>query len=390
MSTRKATTWAAIAAIIVGVLLAMGMAMPVAADVGDPVGPESPLGDVPWAPPQDESFGIWPTDRKLLWDVSLIVDSPTQCTGEDICLLLIVDGGTVEPGTLEWDLDGNGAYNTDCDGSGHCEAAYAASTELRPCWNYPAIQVYFPKAQGYIRLADDSLEYFFAACTLAVTDPPICDLTGPDEFCVGDEGTYDGSGSIRAEKFFWSITPGGAGVDWQITGGGGEFEDSMTVKWLKPGTYYVNLTVWNTCDTDSCGPLTVEVKGVACDITGTTSVCDGAPAETYQGPPGADAYYWWVVPAGSGTISPASADTPTVQVQWNYVGTHRLHVKVTNYYPGEPVDECESECWIDVTVKPLPGCGDITGQDKVCVGDPSTTYYGPADADSWVWCIGSA
>ena len=79
----------------------------------------------------------------------------------------------------------------------------------------------------------------FAKVATAQTGP--FQYTGDDNVCLNQTKSY-GVTNVAGSTYSWTITPGTAGVDWNLTSSG----NTITVQWLKAGTYTISVVETNS------------------------------------------------------------------------------------------------------------------------------------------------
>ena len=99
----------------------------------------------------------------------------------------------------------------------------------------------------YIKWSVMLLFVVCAECATAQVSPGPYPFTGDDNVCLNQTKSY-GVVNVPTSTYTWTITPGVAGTDWILTPTG---HNTITVQWLKVGTY--TLTVTDECgNTNTC------------------------------------------------------------------------------------------------------------------------------------------
>ncbi|MGN6163410.1 MAG: hypothetical protein ACTHOF_02625, partial [Flavisolibacter sp.] len=186
----------------------------------------------------------------------------------------------------------------------------------------------------YIKWGVMLLFAFLAKFAAAQTGP--YQFTGNDDVCIGQTKNY-GVTKVPGSTYSWTITPGTEGVDWNLT----ITDNTITVKWLKAGTYTVSVAETNAdnCTGDAV-QITVTVHDLpVCSITGPDNICPGS-TNVYSGPnpapPGTYTYNWSII--GDATISGASNAQNVSVVANNICGSYTLTLVLTNEFG------CASTC----------------------------------------------
>ena len=94
----------------------------------------------------------------------------------------------------------------------------------------------------YIKWGIMLLFVVFAKCATAQVSPGPYPFTGDDNVCLNQTKSY-GVVDVPTSTFDWTITPGVAGTDWILTPTG---HNTITVQWLKVGTYTLTVTETNS------------------------------------------------------------------------------------------------------------------------------------------------
>jgi len=193
--------------------------------------------------------------------------------------------------------------------------------------------------------------------TLAVNDPPVCDITGDTIVCFGFTTELCATAGMAA--YFWS----GPGIilpnqQCQTVGAG-----------LAAGTYLyeVIITDDNGC-ADTCSTTLVVNDPPVCDITGDTSICVDFTTELCA-TAGMAAYFW----SGPGIILP-NQQCQTVGAGLA-AGTYLYEVIITDD------NGCADTCSTTLVVSPNP---DLTceGDDLTCdstLASATVTVNNPGD-----------
>ena len=208
--------------------------------------------------------------------------------------------------------------------------------------------------------------------SVTVNALPTPTISGDDEVCDGNDGTYSTESS---SSYTWSIDPTNAGT---IISGQGT--SSIVVEWNDSGDVNVDVTNANGCEGSSV-PFSVTVNALPDpSITGDTPVCEDS--EGIYTTETADSYSWSIDPSSAGTIL-SGQGTSELNVEWYASGD--VNVTVTN------TNGCEGSTSFAVTVndKPIANAGDdqsipygtsTTLDGSATGGDGTYTYsWTPAD-----------
>jgi hypothetical protein len=229
-------------------------------------------------------------------------------------------------------------------------------------------------AHKYIKWSVLLLFAFMAKFTNAQTvpSPGPYPLTGNDNVCVGQTKNY-GVTKVSGHSYSWSITPGTEGMDWNLT----ISDNTITVKWLKSGTYTISVIETNeyTCSSDAV-QIQVFVHDLpVCSITGLDNICPGS-TNAYNAPSGMSTYNWSIT--GDATISGANNGQTVSVVADNKCGSFTLTLVITNS------NGCTSTCektfvitdtqapTITGTIAPTP----VEGCDVSAAPNAETTVAG--------------
>ncbi len=242
------------------------------------------------------------------------------------------------------------------------------------------IQVEWDDSDGFIQANGYGLICATVTNCATLCDGTVCarvpvihqpNIAGPIVACVGDPVTY--SIPIQPGINEPTFTPNGVDFDWIIAVGGtiisqAPYSNSITVIWNNPGTYTLDLDVYeNYLTSGECKfdptPITVTVKPTFTISPLNATVCLGG-SQTFNAT-GVGPFNWTVTgPVSSGptagtssfTLSPTAAGTYVVSAQ----STSGNYCNVT---PAAVL-----------TVLPAPPAptGTLSGQLSVCLNTPYT------------------
>jgi hypothetical protein len=198
----------------------------------------------------------------------------------------------------------------------------------------------FP-AHRYTRWGFLFLFVFLGKFATAQTGP--YQFTGNDDVCIDQTKNY-GVTKVPGSTYTWTITPGTEGVDWNLT----ISDNTITVKWLKAGTYTISVIEINeyNCSSDAVQIQVTVHELPVCSITGPNNICPGS-TNTYSAPSGTYTYSWSI--SGNATI-PGATNGETVSVLANNsCGSYTLTLVITN------ANGCTSTCsqTYDITTPPV-------------------------------------
>ncbi len=214
-----------------------------------------------------------------------------------------------------------------------------------------------------------------------VTEPPI-------EVCEGTSVTY--ATESGQSNYAWVI-PGVSGTDFNITGGGGINDESVTLTWLSSGTkdVSVNYTNSNNCSAASAVVNTTFVNALPAPTFSTepsSDVCIGTSV-TYTTQPGQDSYAW-SVPGVEGTDYTITSGgigpfDNSVTLTWLSAGTKDVSVNYSNS------NNCTAATAISNTIEvdplPVPTFTEAPTSD-ICIGTP-VTYTTQDSQTNYIWNV---
>jgi gliding motility-associated-like protein len=191
--------------------------------------------------------------------------------------------------------------------------------------------------------------------------------------CIGSDITY--TTQPGQTNYVW-IVAGVSGSDYLVSSGGtGPADNTVTLRWLTPGSKTVTVTYTSPSGCPGAGvassatavnPLPVPV------ITGPTPVCSGSTGNVYTTDAGMSNYIWSVTADGVITSGGGTGDN-SVTVTWNSTVAQSVSVNYTDVngcnaaastvfnISGSPVNT--------VTLTSLPA----TTAQTVCINDPVTS-----------------
>ncbi len=209
-------------------------------------------------------------------------------------------------------------------------------------------------------------------CQQAVTvnANPSCTITGNTTVCAASTGnSYSGPAGVTS--YSWSISGNGTII-------GAATNQSASVTAGSAGSFTLTLTTTNS---NSCSATCQQAVTVganpACNITGSSGVCENSLNNSYSAPAGMTTYAWSI--SGNATIIGATTNQ-LVTVTAGSAGTFTLSLTVTISI------SCSSNCTQIVTVNPNPNCS-ITGSNSVCENSTGNSYSAPGSMASYSWSI---
>jgi subtilisin-like proprotein convertase family protein len=232
---------------------------------------------------------------------------------------------SVDPnGTIvrfEWDLDGDGSFETDTGTTPSAARAYPSKATV-------------PVG---LRVTDDSGHQGSVSLPLAVTHAPVADFSyTPSHPVTGDTITLDAGASSDADG---AIT----GYTWDLDGNGSFERDggaaaTTTFVFSRPGIHTVRLRVADDTGAVSTEAVDVTVanRAPAALLSGPQTATAGSPA-TFSATGSTDSdgsivrYEWQIDGAGSWTDTGTS---PAWTVAWDTPGAHVVAVRVTDDLGG--------------------------------------------------------
>jgi hypothetical protein len=222
-------------------------------------------------------------------------------------------------------------------------------------------------ANRFIKLGMMLLFVFFAKFATAQTGP--FPFVGNDNVCLNQTKSYGVTLNVGS-TYSWSITPGANNVDWILT----TSTNTITVQWLKTGTYTLSVIETNSsgCASDPV-QIVVTVNPLPTVTVNSTSVCAGTAATITATPGAAGTYtYVWTVPAGATDPGNVASFTSTVAGTYSVVITNTATGCVSASASGT------------VTVNPLP-VPVATSNSPVCVDGTLALTGAPNGMTSYLW-----
>jgi len=203
---------------------------------------------------------------------------------------------------------------------------------------------------------------------------PVPTLSGTQVLCAGPT-TYVYSTQNGMSAYQWTVSAGGT-----VTAGGGNSDNSVTVKWLTAGpqTVTVNYHDANGCTAlvSTSYPVTVNPLPVPA-ISGAASVCVNSTS-TYFTDAGMTNYIWTVSAGGSIT---AGTGSNSITVQWNTIGSKTIQV---NYIDANGCTAPSPTSYaVTVNFLPVPG---LAGLNSLCSG-LSTVYTTDPGMNNYSWIV---
>ncbi len=154
---------------------------------------------------------------------------------------------------------------------------------------------------------------------------PVAGLSGSVLVNLNDVATYTTDAGMS--NYNWSVSAGG-----QIVSGGGNSDNTITIRWITGGSQSVSVNYENS---DNCTALSPSLLSVTVNElplkpgtpTGSSDMCANSPDTPYStaGATGASSYIWTISPAGAGIIT-GSGLTGTVDFDDNWYGTANITV----------------------------------------------------------------
>ncbi|MHA7131282.1 glycine-rich domain-containing protein [Algoriphagus namhaensis] len=218
---------------------------------------------------------------------------------------------------------------------------------------------------------------------------PTFSTAPPAEVCVGSLVTY--TTQPGQSNYLWNL-PGTSGIDYTITSGGiGTSSNTVTLRWLTPGTKNVSI---NYSNSNNCSAATAVINSTTVNSlpvpTFTTvppvEICVGTSV-TYTTQPG-QSNYIWNLPGTIGidyniTAGGVGTSSNSVTVVWLTAGSKNVSVNYTNS------TNCTASAAITnttiVNALPIPTFTTQPTAD-VCVGT-SVTYTTQSGQENYVWSI---
>lgn len=211
--------------------------------------------------------------------------------------------------------------------------------------------------------------------SLAVSAQGPYPKSGDQTVCLNAAESY-GVTDIPASTFNWSIAPGTAGTDWNITNTG---HNTISVTWLKTGTFAMQVTEINSngCNGD---PVTINVTVVTAPSLVITNPVACLPA---------------TIDLTAGSVTAGSTTGLTFTYYTDAAATNALAnpgavaVSGTYYIKGTTASGCFDMKPVMVTINSAPAPS-ITGASPVCesISNNTETYNTPDIAGhSYNWTV---
>ncbi|MDX2067888.1 MAG: PKD-like domain-containing protein, partial [Haliscomenobacter sp.] len=140
----------------------------------------------------------------------------------------------------------------------------------------------------------------------------------------------------------------------------------VVVNNLKPGNYTIRITDNNGCYAE-CSFTVDKGLDLPCDITGSTSICQGETQNAHSVESVAGATYAWSLEgntAGATFAGATNNSTVTVSIPSNATGSYTVRMTISK-------NGCTESCTKTVTIKELVICT-INGPASVCEGSTAT------------------
>jgi PKD repeat protein len=239
--------------------------------------------------------------------------------------------------------------------------------------------------------------------TLSSKPIPNFTISGPSEYCPNKEfmftntssniGEYNTQTKICKDTLGakWEISPGLANVDYVVTSGALVNAKSIKVKFLKPGVYFIKMTLFPT---PACGPAIITktitiLEPPTAKLTTTQSNANGCAPLTvnfdnlstgYQ-----VSYYWTVSPStGWQFIGGTNASSIKPEIIFNAPGTYKVTLTASNV-----CSTSTATTTIVVKTKPtalLPMLGPFCQNAALCFNTGNTTFdAGNGTISSYAW-----
>jgi YD repeat-containing protein len=232
--------------------------------------------------------------------------------------------GSSDPdGTIakyEWDLDGNGSYETETGTVPTASTSFATPGE---------------KTVG-VRVTDNSGATATATRTVTVENrPPTASFTAtPNPVVSGSNVTFDASASKDPDgtitEYAWDIDGNGAS---DITG---ETKPTITISYVKPGTYAVRLLVKDNHNATATTTVTVTVQNRPPNASFTATPNPVSPnatttfdASASKDPDGTIAKYEWDLD-GNGSYETNTGTKATTTRSYTSEGTVNVGLRITD------------------------------------------------------------
>ncbi|MEI8202443.1 MAG: hypothetical protein WCH34_05495 [Bacteroidota bacterium] len=216
--------------------------------------------------------------------------------------------------------------------------------------------------------------------TIPTGTTPLCMDAVNSIFCT--------TAATFATSYQWYLSPTAAGT---ILGIGTTLCDTVDWSATFSGVVKVFVKGVNSCGfgpaSDTLSVTINPLPGKPATPTGTTPLCQGAPATNYTttGGTNCNTYQWYILPATAGTIA-GTTTTGTVTWNANFTGVARIFVRGINNCGNGPL----SSDTLFVTVNPLPAkAGTPVANSPICQGTLTTIVVtsGATNATSYLWNI---
>jgi hypothetical protein len=182
---------------------------------------------------------------------------------------------------------------------------------------------------------------------------PVAGLSGSVSPNLNDVVIYTSDAAMS--NYQWTVSAGG-----QITAGGGNSDNTITIRWINGGSQTVGVNYENS---DHCVALSPSVLNINVNElplkpgtpSGATDLCGNSPDTPYTttGATGASTYIWTIAPPGAGTIT-GSGLTGTVDFVDTWYGTATISVVGHNTGGNGPVSDP-----LNVVVHKIPDTGPL-------------------------------
>ncbi|MDN3204840.1 glycine-rich domain-containing protein [Algoriphagus sediminis] len=258
--------------------------------------------------------------------------------------------------SVEWLTTGSNTVTVNYENSGGCEGATPASNTINI--NLRPVPTFTAEPNGAI--------------------------------CIGQEYTFETQSGAGITDFEWFVS-GNEGVDFNVTAGGTNSDNLISLIWLTDGEKTVSVNYLNS---DGCPPLAPATSTIDVDplpvptfiMEPSNPTCIGDEV-TYTTESG-QSNYIWTISGVSGTdyniISGGiGTGSPTVTIEWLTDGDKTVTVGYTN------ANGCVTAAAASntITLAPLPvPTFTVEPADPVCIGD-EVTYTTESGQFNYTWNI---
>ena len=269
---------------------------------------------------------------------------PSPVSGQPVTF--DASGSTHDPaGSIvdyKWDLDGSGNYATDTGSTPHVTTSYSSPQTVSVS----------------VRVTDDVGAQSVATTNVTVNDaPPVASFTWSTPILVGQQVTFNGSGSHDIDGSISDYT-------WDLDGSGAYATDTGATPtashtYSTPGPVTIGLRVRDNANLTNTVTHTIQVtRPPVARLTASPAAPSAGQVVTLDAsgssdPDGAIVSYQWDLD-GSGTYATSTGQTSFLQHTFA-AGTYQLGVRVTDNYGATATAS------ITLTVAPAAGGGGTGG-----------------------------